>query len=821
MLLPTALAALVLVPSVLAVRIPFHQVRRSALERRSGVSKVSVLAAAGSDANGLDVNTVHDLIYMANVTVGSSVYPVQLDTGSSDVWVKGASSPLPGLTDSATTYNLTYGIGWVYGHIAYGPVQFAGITVSSQAILDVSNANNPALGYGADGLVGLGFTSLSSIDSAVNKTGASTGRSLLYNLFRDNPSEPNFIAFALQRSSDATDTVEGSFSIGETEPQYAAVMNNPAIPTWPVTFPNRWNVLLEALLVGNTVVTPTTNVVGAPSNRAVVLLDSGTSYTYAPQAICDAIYSGAAGAQFDASLGQWTLPCDTEVDIALQFAGQVYPLHPLDVTSASLSNATLCVGTFVPQTVSVGSGEFDWLIGDNVLRSMYSIYDFGDFDSNNQICNPYVKLLALVDPNEASKDFHAARGGSAAANITYNASNSSSNNPSSVSLSSDVSDNLSKIVAYLPAMLGIMALNALVLIVLGAFGVMYMCRKGKSKSTTRKTRGRSTPMPMDPRNSYIAGPDPLPHTYQPVSMALTEDMDRRPMSMNPRDSFAAGVPLADRAPISMAISEDDMFIPPSPTTRTFKGSGLRPVDRPSSANYQRQPSIAVPEDQLFVPPSPGFRSFDGNPGDRPKSANYQRQPSEDSLIAPARSFEDRPRSVGFQRSPSEEDSIFVSSPTAEAPEPILLPPPPQRQAPPPPSRAVPGPPQRQAPIPPSEQPPLPQRNPTRDSVMQPQRDSMIQPLRQATRDSMLPPQRQSSRDSVHSVRLTDEQFGTSSPGPAPRPRQPSNASSLFVPRNFAGQPGDRPQSFAPADPSALIPPVPAFHSDGGRPKSMA
>lgn len=87
--------------------------------------------------------------------------------------------------------------------------------MKSQALLDVSSAQNPALGYGADGILGLGFTSLSNIDSLVNGTGNSTGRSLLYNLFEDNPSEPNFIAFALQRSVDSNATLEGSFSIGE------------------------------------------------------------------------------------------------------------------------------------------------------------------------------------------------------------------------------------------------------------------------------------------------------------------------------------------------------------------------------------------------------------------------------------------------------------------------------------------------------------------------------------------------------------------------------------------------------------------------------
>lgn len=67
--------------------------------------------------------------------------------------------------------------------------------------------------------------------------------------------------------------------IGEYEPQYASVINGTAIPTWPVSSPSRWNVLVEALLVGSTVVTPNTTVVGAPSNRAVALLDSGTSYS--------------------------------------------------------------------------------------------------------------------------------------------------------------------------------------------------------------------------------------------------------------------------------------------------------------------------------------------------------------------------------------------------------------------------------------------------------------------------------------------------------------------------------------------------------------
>ena len=154
------------------------------------------------------------------------------------------------------------------------------INVPQQAFLDVSSAVNPALSYGTSGILGLGFTSLSTVDALVNRTGASSGRSLLYNLFNDNPTEPNFIAFSLQRSSDPTDDIEGTFLIGEVEPEYAAVNKTTAIPTFPVNSPTRWTVLLDAVFVGTNTISVTTTVANAPSNRAVVLVDSGTSYTY-------------------------------------------------------------------------------------------------------------------------------------------------------------------------------------------------------------------------------------------------------------------------------------------------------------------------------------------------------------------------------------------------------------------------------------------------------------------------------------------------------------------------------------------------------------
>jgi len=60
----------------------------------------------------------------------------------------------------------------------------------------------------------MGFTSLSSVDATVNASGASYGRSLLYNIFLQHPDEPNFVAYKLQRHSENDGDDEGEFTIG-------------------------------------------------------------------------------------------------------------------------------------------------------------------------------------------------------------------------------------------------------------------------------------------------------------------------------------------------------------------------------------------------------------------------------------------------------------------------------------------------------------------------------------------------------------------------------------------------------------------------------
>ncbi|KAF8655269.1 hypothetical protein AX16_003170 [Volvariella volvacea WC 439] len=533
-----------------AHRVPFTKVRRPGHSNLSSRNALSTRQDTDSGDNALSLTSVQDLIYMAEMTVGGNDYLVQLDTGSSDLWIKGDTTPIPGSRPTHITQNLTYALGWAYGNVSYAPVTFAGISVETQAFLDVTEVFNPALGYGAAGVVGLGFTSLSFIDLLVNRTSEDTGRALLYNLFDQNPDEQNFIAFALHRSMQEEDEIEGSFAIGEYEPEYAEIQNQPEVPTWPVVHPSRWNVLLDALIIGDRIIIPETEVEDAPSNKAVVLMDSGSSFTYAPAEICEAIYGDITNARFDQASGYWQVPCNEEVDMALQIGGGIYPLHPLDVVPSGLFPGLpdVCIGSFVPTNLAFGAGEFDWLIGDNFLRSVYSIYDFGDPDPSGNIGNPFMKFLSLIDPDEASADFAKLRGTQPRTNITYIGLDGTMIQPS-FALSAQANQTLELVGKFFPALIGLIAFNALVLVLLVIAGVYYLCRRRRNR-TARTPRGRTTPMPINPRNSYIAGV-PLheqPHTYQPVSMALTEDT----------------------------------FVPPSPAFHSMDKDTIRTGDRPKS-----------------------------------------------------------------------------------------------------------------------------------------------------------------------------------------------------------------------------------------------
>jgi len=444
---------------------------------------------------------------------------VQLDTGSSDLWINADGGKVLG-KQSSISYNLTYGIGFAYGPIATADVSFAGYDVPAQAYLAGQQVDNPAVTYGAQGVLGTGFTSLSSIDMKVNQSGADWGRCLLYNIFAQNPTEPNFMAFALQRNEDPDKDVQGAFTIGEYDQAYAAVADTAPIPTYPEKSPTRWTVLIDSIIANGQKLSLTSAVKNAPSNKAVGLLDTGTSFVFAPENIVTAIYGSIPDATFSQTLNKWIVPCDAEVDVSIVIGGRQFDIHPLDTVQPTDSGSTTCVGGWLPQSLTVGKSDFDFLLGDAVLRSIYTVYDFGDFDSNKNMGDPYVRLWSLINGSDASEEFHQVRGGTpnntfltndnvnaASANANTFSSNSSTSSGPDVS---DLQSKVDKLMKWAPYALGLLGVNVLVLLVVLIATIVGCIRRRKA--------------PAGPSGSFI----PLPlaganqHQYRPVSLASVE-----------------------------------------------------------------------------------------------------------------------------------------------------------------------------------------------------------------------------------------------------------------------------------------------------------
>lgn len=275
----------------------------------------------------------------------------------------------------------------------------------------------------------------------------------------------------------------------------------------------------------------------------------------------------------------------------------------------------MCLGA---QLITTNS---DWLIGDNFLRSVYSMYDFGDFDSSGKMGNPYIKLLSITDPNKASQEFVAVRGGTARSNITYNASGNlgSSSGSTSLSLSDSTADKLNKLVDYIPAMLGILGLNALALLVIAFVGVCWMC-KGRRRGAKSLKKGRSV------HSLNARAPTPYPGSLS----------SRRPEAADTAVDLGDGHEYERVSVHAPGEPEDMPFTPPEPSFHAYDGDTLRPLPNSASLGQGPRPrsmfstmsgGAPVPRDYrvsaagsdmtAFVPPSPSFKKDGGV--ERPKS----------------------------------------------------------------------------------------------------------------------------------------------------------------------------------------------------------
>ncbi|KAG8733334.1 hypothetical protein FRC12_018921, partial [Ceratobasidium sp. 428] len=509
-----------------AVRLPIQ--RRATSSHRGSIAGLSntpsasnsLLSVGTGGANDSEVTNWNNMFYSTNITIAGMKVPLQLDTGSTDLWIY--PEAYPGIFANAHNFTdvpvgVRYGTGSVNGFLSVTNCSFAGFDVDDQAFITVTNSTDmdSMFQQGTYGIMGFGFDTLSHVVDAVQmQYNATWGRSLLSNLFLQEPSTPNHVAFALERAGDLDDMAVGSFDVGEIDPQYAAVEQSTPTPLWPETA-NRWTMLLDALTVGNTSVPLNSTFEGdneadPPAGKSVALLDTGSSLGLIPRWAVDAIYENIPGSAYSAQDDVWFVPCMGEVDVAFTIGGVAVHMHPLDLTmpqvytKTSGEKATYCINAFMPMTLELTA--FDFLLGDSFLRNAYSVFDYGDFDASGNMGKPYVKLLPLTDPTTASAGFKKNRAtalaqlppeGSmqdlvgvssktsvASSSLSGNSGSGGPNNLASSNLSDDdsIDETLNKLVKYAPIVLALLGVIVVLLLGVIAMGAFAMLKRNKTKA---------------------------------------------------------------------------------------------------------------------------------------------------------------------------------------------------------------------------------------------------------------------------------------------------------------------------------------------------
>ncbi|KAJ7184584.1 aspartic peptidase domain-containing protein [Mycena filopes] len=527
-----------------------------------------------TDADNNIINNYNER-YTLNLTVAGTVVNTMLDTGSTDAWVAPVGGISGRFNDTTAIATIYYGDGsnFVNGSVGLAEIEIAGFSIPQQAFINVTNSvgEESDVSSGIFGLVGLGFDGPSgSIPSALTTAGfngTNVGKSVLSSIFAQNPGSGHFFSFSLSRVGDVLDSADASLVISGYDDKYAAVQSAPALPQYPADS-GRWSVLTEGISVGGSPIGWTSYEKKLVSKKqAAVLFDTGTTNFLVPAPVRDAIYSAVPGAilaknssipnlQFSEDEDVWVVPCSTAVNMSTQFAGQTFPIHPLDITDMGFlvgpdgKNYTICTGSITNGGSILGPG-LDALYGDSFLRNVYSVFSF-----ENGTLGPHVQLLAQTATEAAAADFASVRaelledsppelspadiiklfdGASSSASavvasttFTPTAASTAIATPTgysavpvpectpadsdalaaSTKASVNLADNASSdstVNKYGPIIIGLLAANLIILLVVAFFSVMGFVRNGRTAGPTRALNPAYTPVKLRedaPRSSF-------------------------------------------------------------------------------------------------------------------------------------------------------------------------------------------------------------------------------------------------------------------------------------------------------------------------------
>ncbi|KAJ3314432.1 Vacuolar protease A [Boothiomyces sp. JEL0838] len=320
---------------------------------------------AAGNGKSSELQNQHNDLYIAQVTIGSQKFNIDLDTGSADVWVRGKSCQSndnscggnqPALDTNDKTisslgvpFSVQYGSGAVKGNVFQGPVELAGL-VANNLPFGVSTQET---GFGdavTDGLLGMAFDSISNIAKQ-------TGKPANFFDALGLPKGKQLFSFFLSDSPDGNKA--GQITLGGVD----ETKFQGEFTSHPLNSDTFWQFDVSGM----------TFQVGDQKGDATGgltdgIADSGTTLLAMTDDVAAAI-NGAIGGQQQGSI--FVVDCakrQSAPPLVLNFGGHTYSIPP-SIYIRDLGNQC-----FSGVSGGISNGE-PIIFGDTFMRQFYTVFD--------------------------------------------------------------------------------------------------------------------------------------------------------------------------------------------------------------------------------------------------------------------------------------------------------------------------------------------------------------------------------------------------------------------------------------------------------------
>jgi hypothetical protein len=390
-------------------------------------------------------NGVYDAVYTVPVNLGEKdqQLSLQIDTGSSDLWVASTSCSTSscsltdghlydpsGATQTGVDFSIPYLSGSASGPIVWDNVTIGGYTIGYQALAAANDVENEDLATNFNGILGLALPLNSIIASDIPPVTNNTpdGAAWASNLFSITPPSiapsSRFLSLALSRPG--SDAIPAVFGIGRHP---SSLVPDPSLVLYSTVVSDQagtlfWKLSVTAITV---YVNGTTEKVQLEASNTgasspVAVLDSGVSVILTTTNIANGIY-GALGIS-PASDGMYYVPCTTPLNLTITLDDRPeIPLHPLDLTAEPPQTNQAQFWTGLIQTADSQLSNPNYSLGDIILgvpflRNVYTVMAYtaphanGSFpavNGSNLTITPRLGLLSLTNSTIALEEFYTVR----------------------------------------------------------------------------------------------------------------------------------------------------------------------------------------------------------------------------------------------------------------------------------------------------------------------------------------------------------------------------------------------------------------------------